>query len=120
MTKKQPSVAVALWGREHVEMDLDDEGPKNDAQLVEYERSAVTAMAQMLPLWYNEVGLSGILSSMFELIKQVDAAAQDIEGDDEEMRKQRFVAAQHIRLTAMLSRKEVQEAVEMLGEKLGA
>ena len=112
--EEQASVAVALWGREHTQLDLDEQGPQTDEQLVEYERSAITAMAEMLPLWYQEVGLGGLLSSLVELLKQLDGEAADVEDDDDDNRKARFAIAQHIRLTSMLSRKEVQEAVELV------
>lgn len=107
----EASLAVALWGREHTDFGPEEVENKTDEQLEEYERYAITGMAEMLPLWYKEAGLGGILQSMVQLMQILDETAASVSNDDEDMRKARFEVAKQLRMTALLSRKEVQEAV---------
>lgn len=83
--------------------------------LVEYEKYAIKGICEMLPKWYEEAGFGGMLRSLMEAIVQADTEAGEVgENDDELMSKQRYAAAKHFRMLTMLSRPEIQDAIELL------
>jgi hypothetical protein len=91
---------------------------RSEAELVEYEKYAVEGLIEFIRKGYDEVGLGGLLHSLYEVVQECDKRANEVHNDaDPEMRASREAVADYLRLLAMMSRPEVAGAVEFLGKQ---
>lgn len=86
----------------------------SEEELVRYEAKAIAGLAEMLPTMYEEVGLGGLMGSLFEIVRQCDDVAMTAKSTKPDSREARQLAATWLRMMHIEQQKvPVLEAVQL-------